>query len=583
MEQELITLGILFFFALIGGVLASKFKQPMLMGLLLVGAFIGPHMFGLVENVNMIDMMIDFGAILMLFMIGLEFDLSKLKKIGLKAIIVGMLKSAVVVFVGFNVGLLLGLGVQTSLFIGIIIAFSSTVVIVKVLQDKDLMNRQEVPLIIAVLIIEDILAVLILTFFSGMTDKSAGMINSMQNLIISMCVLVLAYMAFVKFIKPILVWLIKSNNSTETMTFLALTLCAGFSYLAYYLKLSPAAGAFLAGSIVASLPEAKRFETAISPYNLIISSLFFIAIGTMVNFKSVEINIMLILILVLTVIVTRLLAFGLIVYLFANFRGDKMFFSSMAMFSVGEFALLIAEQAQNFNIGIDLMSISAAIIFITAVLMSLTVNHSDKLYTPEGAGIPYRFKKKLDNYSSYIRALSEELDLDNKYSQNLKKNIFRSTIGMLIVLLTIFGWRKLIDILIQSNAAEVVIMAGYLASLSIIAIGLFYVIFKTRKIVRTLSEIFANATNTRSIVRSRVVVIKTFVALTLIGTALIFPFVMFMLNLKIIYIIIPFALIIIAAWELYTVSPSKEANSNDSFISNKKFEYNAKMRHEWKM
>jgi len=74
-------------------------------------------MFGLVENVNMIDMMIDFGAILMLFMIGLEFDLSKLKKIGLKAIIVGMLKSAVVVFVGFNVGLLLGLGVQTSLFI----------------------------------------------------------------------------------------------------------------------------------------------------------------------------------------------------------------------------------------------------------------------------------------------------------------------------------------------------------------------------------------------------------------------------------------------------------------------------------
>jgi len=582
MEQELITLGILFFFALIGGILATKFKQPMLMGLLLVGAFIGPNMLGLVTNVDTISMMIDFGAILMLFMIGLEFDLSKLKKIGLKAIIVGMLKSAVVVFVGFNIGLLLGLGVQTSLFIGIIIAFSSTVVIVKVLEEKELMNRQEVPLIIAVLIIEDILAVMILTFFSGMMDKTTGMMGSIENLIISMCVLILVYILFVKFIRPILIWVVKSNNSTESMTFLALTLCAGFSYLAYYLKLSPAAGAFLAGSIVASLPEAKRFETAISPYNLIISSLFFIAIGTMVNFKSIEINIMLILILVLTVIVTRLIAFGLIVYLFANFRGDKMFFSSMAMFSVGEFALLIAQEGQKFNVGIDLMSISAAIIFITAVLMSLTLNHSDKLYSPATSGISYRFKKKLDSYSSYIRSISEELDLDNKHSQSLKTNLFRATTGILVTLLIIFGWRKLVDILVQSEASQVMIMTGYLVSLSIIAISLFYVIFKTKKVVKSLSEIFANATNTRSIIQSRRVVIKTFTAFALLGVALIFPFIMFMLDLKTIYIIIPFALIIIAIWELRSLS-SKTSNQNDSFISHSKFEYNNKAKNSWKI
>jgi len=583
MEQELITLGILFFFALIGGILATRFKQPMLMGLLLVGAFIGPNMFGLVTNVNMIGMMIDFGAILMLFMIGLEFDLSKLRKIGLKAIVVGMLKSAVVVFVGFNIGLLLGLGVQTSLFIGIIIAFSSTVVIVKILEEKELMNRQEVPLIIAVLIIEDILAVIILTFFSGMMDKTAGMMGSIQNLVISMCILVLAYMLFVKFIRPILVWVVKSNNSTESMTFLALTLCAGFSYLAYYLKLSPAAGAFLAGSIVASLPEAKRFETAISPYNLIISSLFFIAIGTMVNFKSVEVNIMLILILVLTVIVTRLLAFGLIVYLFANFRGDKMFFSSMAMFSVGEFALLIAQEGQKFNVGIDLMSVSAAIIFITAVLMSLTLNHSDKLYSPASSGISYRFKKKLDSYSGYIRSISEELDLDNKYSQSLKKNLFRATISMLVVLLTIFGWRKLVTVMIQSEASIAAIMTGYLASLSIISICLFYIIFKSRKVIKSLSEIFANATNARSVMESRKVVIRTFTAFALLGVALIFPFIMFMIDLKAIYVIISFALIVIAFWELHSLSPKKESGHDESFISNKKFEYNNKARNSWKI
>jgi len=521
MEQELVTLGILFFFALVGGILATRFKQPMLMGLLLVGAFIGPHMFGLVKDQNMIGMMIDFGAILMLFMIGLAFDLSKLKKIGLKAIIVGFLKSAVVVFVGFSVGLLLGLGVQTSLFIGIIIAFSSTVVIVKVLEEKDLMDRQEVPLIIAVLIIEDILAVMMLTFFSGISDKTEGILGSMQNLVVSMCILIFAYLAFVKFIKPILIWILKGNNSDEIMTFLALTVCSGFSYLAYHLQLSPAAGAFLAGSIVASLPEAKRFEKAISPYNLIISSLFFIAIGTMINFQSVEANIMLILILVLTVILTRLLAFGLIVYLFANFRGDKMFFSSMAMFSVGEFALLIAQESQKFNVGTDLMSISAAIVFITAVLMSLTLNHSNKLYHPTNDNMPYGFKKNLDKYAGYIRTVSEQLDLDNKYSQNLKTNVFRVAFGVLAILFTVFGWRKLLSVMLTYNTTGAVVMLGYLVTLTIIAVSLFYVLFKVKKVMKSFHEIFCNATNHRNLAQSRIMIRRAFTAFGVLGVALI--------------------------------------------------------------
>jgi monovalent cation:H+ antiporter-2, CPA2 family len=91
MEPVILTLGILFFFALIGSVLASRFKQPILLGLLLVGAIIGPYTLGIIKDTGTINMMIDVGAILMLFMIGLQFDISKLKKIGLKALVVGLL------------------------------------------------------------------------------------------------------------------------------------------------------------------------------------------------------------------------------------------------------------------------------------------------------------------------------------------------------------------------------------------------------------------------------------------------------------------------------------------------------------
>jgi len=328
MENVILTLGILFFFALIGSVLASKFKQPILLGLLLVGAVIGPYTLGIIKDTNTINMIINIGAILMLFMIGLQFDISKLQKIGLKAIVVGLLKSGITAFIGFIVGLLLGLGVMASLFIGIILAFSSTVVIVKVLEEREMLKRQEVPLLIAVLIIEDILAVTALTFFSGIRDKSTGMIGTIQNLVISMCILMLAYLLFVKLVKPILSWILNTAKGEEVVAFMALAMCAGFSSLAYYLSLSPAAGAFLAGSIVASLSKAKNFENAIAPYNLIVSSLFFLSVGTLVNFASIKMNIMIILVLVLTVILTRMFTFAFIVYMFANFKGDKMFFSA---------------------------------------------------------------------------------------------------------------------------------------------------------------------------------------------------------------------------------------------------------------
>jgi CPA2 family monovalent cation:H+ antiporter-2 len=576
MENVILTLGILFFFALIGSVLASKFKQPILLGLLLVGAVIGPYTLGIIKDTNTINMIINIGAILMLFMIGLQFDISKLQKIGLKAIVVGLLKSGITAFIGFIVGLLLGLGVMASLFIGIILAFSSTVVIVKVLEEREMLKRQEVPLLIAVLIIEDILAVTALTFFSGIRDKSTGMIGTIQNLVISMCILMLAYLLFVKLVKPILSWILNTAKGEEVVAFMALAMCAGFSSLAYYLSLSPAAGAFLAGSIVASLSKAKNFENAIAPYNLIVSSLFFLSVGTLVNFASIKMNIMIILVLVLTVILTRMFTFAFIVYMFANFKGDKMFFSSMAMLSVGEFALLVAQEAQNFNIGIDLISISTAIIFITAILMSLTLNHSDKLYEPTKDHIPYGLRKKLDKFSNYIKAISEELDLDNKYSKGLKSNVFRALLGVLIMLLSIFGWRELLPYLNLYQISQAYISLGYFTVLAIISIMLFYIIYKTQKIMKSLSDIFANATNSRSVYHSRIIVKRAFIGFTLFGIALIWPFMMFLFNMPIAAIIISAALLIVAIWQFHKISIAMDDNielTKENFPTYKKWDY----------
>jgi CPA2 family monovalent cation:H+ antiporter-2 len=568
MEQELITLGILFGFALVGGFIAARFKQPTLLGLLIVGAIIGPNALGIIHDEHIMESMIEFGAILMLFVLGLEFDIPKLKKIGLKAITIAALNSALLTFIGFTVSIFLGFSTTAALFIGVILAFGSTVVIVKVLENKGMMNREEVPLLIAILIIEDILAVIIITFFSGIRDKSGGLVGNIETLVISMCLLAVVYILFAKFIKPVLAWVIKTTGGEEIMVFTALGMCAGFAYLAYALKLSPAVGAFLAGSIVASLPNAKQFEHAVAPYNIIISSFFFIAIGTLINFVSIKANIMIILILVLTVIITKITAFSGMMYFFANVRGDKMFFSSMAMFSVGEFSLLVAKESTHFNIGVDLISISAAIVAISAVLMSLTLNFSSKIYEPTKDNIPYTFRKKMEKFATYIKAVSEELDLDNKYSKGLKKNMMKTGIVCICTLLIIFGWKKLSGLLMLDEISGSMIYLGYAITLGIISILLFYLMYMMKKVLRSLSDVFGNAVNIGSSAQSRIVVQRAFTGFTLLGLGLLWPFAMFLFNLPAIVLAASALFFIGAFWNFHKISVMINGNDNNSDFRN---------------
>jgi CPA2 family monovalent cation:H+ antiporter-2 len=566
MEQELITLGILFLFALIGGVLASRFKQPILLGLLVVGAIIGPKALGLIKSESALEPMIEFGAILMLFVLGLEFDIPRLQKIGLKAIIIATLNSAILTFVGFVISMLIGLDVQTSLFIGVIMAFGSTVVIVKVLENKGMMERQEVPLLIAILIIEDILAVMVITFFSGMTDKSAGLMGNIETLILSMIILIATYVIFVKFVKPLLALVLKNNTSEEVTTFTALALCAGFAYFAYHLKLSPAVGAFMAGSIVASLPRSKEFEKAIAPYNLIISSFFFIAIGTLINFVAIKENIMIILVLVAAVMITKIITFSGLVYFFANMKGDKMFFSSIAMFSVGEFSLLVAKESSKFNLGIDLVSISAAIVAISAILMSILIGYSDKMYEPTMENLPYKFRKKMENASSYIKAISEQLDLDNKHSQVLKKNLNKMFIGLLTSILIVVGWKKISGILLKNAINNNIIFTGYIGALILVGASLLYAMIKSVTVVRIMGEILSNATNVRNQVQNRKIVLQSFSIVGLLIITLSFPFIMFMFNMQKIYLIVPAILIVLIIIQSRRLP--RGTNNSDSYNYN---------------
>src|SRR3989338_481993 len=212
MATELVSIGILFLCAIVGGIIATRFKQHAVFGLLLVGAIVGPHSLKLVDNVDMITAMAEIGAILMLFTIGLEFDVSKLLKMGARSILIGLLKFAIVLFFGYQATLLMGFSVKVALFVGVILSFSSTVVVVKVLEQKEMFSRKEVPLLISVLIIEDILAVFDLTFFSGVKDSSLGLIPTFEHIIFAIAILIFAYSIMMKILRYGINMILNNNS-----------------------------------------------------------------------------------------------------------------------------------------------------------------------------------------------------------------------------------------------------------------------------------------------------------------------------------------------------------------------------------
>jgi hypothetical protein len=123
-------------FAILGGVLAARFKQPTVLGLLLVGAAIGPHALGFVTDPKITNIAIDVGAILLLFTVGVEFNLKKLIGLGTKPIIISIIKLGLVFFAGYHAALLLGFDNLPALYIGVILCITSTVIFIKVIVQK---------------------------------------------------------------------------------------------------------------------------------------------------------------------------------------------------------------------------------------------------------------------------------------------------------------------------------------------------------------------------------------------------------------------------------------------------------------
>jgi CPA2 family monovalent cation:H+ antiporter-2 len=386
-------------FAALAGMVSVRLRLPPVAGLLVAGMLIGPNVLRLVE-LPTIEAFAEIGSVLLLFMIGVEFSIAKLMATGIRAVLSSLLLIFLTFTIMHEIAILLGFDIITSLFIGSMFSMSSTAIMMKILEQKKLVDRQEAPVLVAILIIEDIIAVFMLTFFSSLRSGSVAAGEGLLGaVIVSLGILAFGYIILLRVLQKFSQIFLR-YQADDTLILFSFTLGIGMSVAASLLGLTPAIGAFLAGSIIAGLPNGRDFEHSIRPFSHVFSSFFFLSIGMLIDpaalLQSAEIT----LILIGGFMVVMTLATAFAFYLIST-NGRSSVFAGLAMLPLGEFSLLIASQSIGLT-QINLVGVASVGVLVTSVICSFTLNYSEHIYLWLKSHLPKRLLTTLRDSSAYF-------------------------------------------------------------------------------------------------------------------------------------------------------------------------------------
>ena len=358
--EEIVMVTALALFTLLAAVCSiifNKLKLPPLIGYIIAGIVLVNVMFiyqdeeTILAEEEIISLLKDFGLILLMFCIGLEINIKKIRKQGSFAILVAVIQLPLMVLGGFIAGSLLGYDMTQSIVLGAIISGSSTAVVMGVLKSQGKLDKEHIEMLVLITIMEDIGQVIILSMITPlMANYAAGAMGGMDiNEIIVLIVKILAFMIIsivvgLRIVPKIINW-ISDNVSDEILTVTSVGLAFGMALLSMYAGLSMAIGAFLMGMMVASSRKAKDINHKIEPMRDLFMAVFFISVGAEVFPASILVdNFGTILIFFLLFFVLKS-ATVFLAYWIGNESCKNGFLSATSLCAMGEFAFIIAAEA----------------------------------------------------------------------------------------------------------------------------------------------------------------------------------------------------------------------------------------------
>jgi monovalent cation:H+ antiporter-2, CPA2 family len=347
--------------------ISYKLKQPMVIGYIVAGMIIGPYTppFSLLINLDILNLFAEIGIILLLFVVGMEFPIEKLRSIGRKALLIA-LSEAVGTFVSGIViaQQFLHYSLYDSLFLGLAISVTSTVIVMRILEELDMIKEEASQLILGVAIIEDIVVISMLAILQSVA--STGQL-SISELGVSIGT-VLAFIAGVIILGsktiPRFVNYVGRTNQHDLLIITVLGIAFGLSFIAYEIKISVATGAFFAGVLIAESKVHSVTRVIATPIKDMFAAIFFVSVGALMDIRLLATFIVPALVLILISIAAKFFT----VFLSSRTQGISLITSLRAAFGLsssgGELALVVAKG------GVDVGVTSS---FILPMVGSMTI------------------------------------------------------------------------------------------------------------------------------------------------------------------------------------------------------------------
>ena len=391
-------------------ILFHRFKQPVVLGYIVAGFIIGPHTppFGLIHDEQTIKTLAELGVIFLMFCLGLEFSLRKLFKVGATAFIAAFMEITLMIWIGYEIGRWFDWNTMDSLFLGAILAISSTTIIVKALNDLKMKNERFAQLIFGVLIVEDILGIGIIALLSSIAVSGSVSPEEVFSTVGKLSLFMIVALVIGILLVPRVLAYVARFESNEMLLITVLGLCFGFCLLVVKLEYSMVLGAFLIGAIMAESRQLLKIERLIEPVRDLFSAIFFVAIGLMLDPAILWEYALPIVVITCAVVLGKMLSCGLGAFIAGN-DGRTSLRVGMGLSQIGEFSFIIAALGMTLQVTSSfLYPVAVAVSVLTTLMTPYLIRAADPLSLKLAQVMPNRVSRVFALYGEWLRSIQPQ-------------------------------------------------------------------------------------------------------------------------------------------------------------------------------
>ena len=405
----------------------KKLKQPLVLGYIVAGFLVSPHMPYIMSVVDKGDIhtWADIGVMFLLFSLGLDFSFKKILKMGMAPVIAALTIIFSMMTLGILVGHSFGWNRMDCIFLGGMLAMSSTTIIYKAFDDLGLRQQRFASLVMSVLILEDVLAIVMMVMLSAIASGNNPDGGEMLGSILKIGFFLVLWFVVGIFLIPLFFRKTRKLMNSETMVIVALGLCCLMAVLSTKVGFSSAFGAFVMGSIIAETVEADKIIKLVEPVKNLFGAIFFVSVGMLVEPKVLVDYAIPILVLVLTILLGQGI-FGTAGFMLGGQSLKNAMRCGFSMAQIGEFAFIIASLGLSLGvIGKFLYPVVVAVSVITTFLTPYMIRFAEPCYNHIEKHLPKKWVRRMNHVGNAHQNSTEE---ENAWKVLLRKMLINTAI-----------------------------------------------------------------------------------------------------------------------------------------------------------